>query len=81
VAAAVRDFAPERAIALWKGLAAEQIALVKPKIYVESAVFLRKMGGLMREYGMSTQWGAYIQHLRHDHRRMPRLLEVLGGLC
>ncbi|MDR3175005.1 MAG: hypothetical protein LBU06_00505 [Desulfovibrio sp.] len=55
--------------------------MVKPKIYVESAVFLRKMGGLMREYGMSTQWGAYIQHLRHDHRRMPRLLEVLGGLC
>jgi uncharacterized Zn finger protein len=81
VASAVRDFAPERAIALWKGLAEAQIALVKPKAYAEAAVFLRKMGKLMRERNMAAQWDGYIQSLRNEHRRRPRLLEVLDGLC
>ncbi|MCL1926885.1 MAG: SWIM zinc finger family protein [Syntrophorhabdaceae bacterium] len=80
VAAAVQDFAPERAIALWKQLAEAQIALVKPKAYVEAASFLRKMGKLMRTYNMATQWDAYIQALRGEHRRRPRLMEVLDGL-
>lgn len=80
VAAAVRDFAPERAIALWKGLAEAQIALTKPKAYVEAADFLRKMGKLMRERGLATQWNAYIQSLRHEQRRKTRLMEVLDGL-
>ncbi|MDR1396647.1 MAG: hypothetical protein LBJ14_02810, partial [Desulfarculales bacterium] len=80
VAAAVRDFAPERAIALWKGLAEAQISLTKPKAYVEAAVFLRKMGNLMRERSMTAQWDAYIESLGHAHRRKPRLMEVLNGL-
>jgi len=80
VAIAVQDFAPERAIALWKQLAEAQIALVKPKAYVEAASFLRKMGKLMRKYNMATQWDAYIQSLRSEHRRRPRLVEVLDGL-
>jgi uncharacterized Zn finger protein len=80
VAVAVQDFAPERAIALWKQLAEAQIALVKPKAYVEAASFLRKMGKLMRKYNMATQWDAYIQALRSEHRRRPRLMEVLDGL-
>jgi uncharacterized Zn finger protein len=80
VASAVRDFAPERAIALWKGLAEARISLVKPNAYVEAAVFLRKMGKLMRERNMVNQWDAYIQSLRRDHRRKMRLLEVLDGL-
>jgi len=80
VAVAVQDFAPERAVALWKQLAEAQIALVKPKAYVEAAHFLRKMGTLMRKYDMATQWDAYIQALRNEHRRRPRLIEVLDGL-
>ena len=80
VAEAVRDHAPERAIALWKGLAEAQIALVKPSAYVEAANFLRKVGKLMRECDMTAQWDAYIQSLRNDHRRKPRLMEVLDGL-
>jgi uncharacterized Zn finger protein len=80
VAAAVQDFAPERAIALWKGLAEAQIALVKPKAYEEAAGFLRKMGKLMRNRDMAAQWDAYIQSLRCVHRRKSRLMEVLDGL-
>ncbi len=80
VAEAVRDHAPERAIALWKSLAEAQIALVKPSAYVEAANFLRKMGKLMRERDMTAQWDAYIQSLRNEHRRKPRLMEVLDGL-
>lgn len=81
VADAVRNFAPERAIALWRGLAEAQIALTKPKSYVEAAVFLRKMGKLMREQGQTAQWEASLQSLRHAHRRKPRLMEVLDGLA
>jgi uncharacterized Zn finger protein len=80
VATAVQDFAPERAIALWKGLAEAQIALTKPSAYVEAAGFLRKMGKLMSKHNMATQWDAYIRALRHDHSRKPRLMEVLDGL-
>lgn len=80
VADAVREFAPERAIALWKGLAEAQIALTKPNAYVAAAVFLRKLGKLMRERDMAAQWDIYIQSLRHTHRRKTRLMEVLDGL-
>ena len=80
MAEAVRDHAPERAIALWKSLAEAQIALVNYKAYVDAADFLRKMGKLMRERDMTAQWDAYIQSLRNEHRRKPRLMEVLDGL-
>ena len=80
VATAVQNFAPERAIALWKQLAEAQIALVKPKAYVEAASFLRKMGKLMSRHSMAEQWIVYIQSLRSEHRRRPRFIEVLDGL-
>jgi uncharacterized Zn finger protein len=80
VAAAVQDFSPERAVALWKQLAEAQIALVKPKAYVEAASFLRKMGKLMSRHSTAEQWHVYIQSLRSEHRRRPRLIEVLDGL-
>jgi uncharacterized Zn finger protein len=80
VADAVRDFAPERAIALWKTLAEAQIALTKPNAYVAAAVFLRKLGKLMCERDMTAQWEIYMQTLRHAHRRKTRLMEVLDGL-
>jgi uncharacterized Zn finger protein len=80
VAAAVQNFAPERAIDLWKRLAEAQIALVSPKAYVEAAVFLRKMGKTMNRHNMAAQWEAYLQSLRIAHRRKIRLMEVLDGL-
>lgn len=80
VAEAVRDFAPERSLALWKKLAEEQIALVNSKAYVKAAVFLRKAGKLMREQGMTAEWDGYIQSLRNEHRRKTRLMQVLDSL-
>jgi uncharacterized Zn finger protein len=80
VAAAVQDFAPDRAIALWKGLAEAQIALVSARAYEAAAVFLRKMGKLMHRFNMAADWDAYIQSLRAGHRRKTRLMAVLDGL-
>ncbi len=34
----------------------------------------------MRKRDMAAQWDACIQSLRNDHRRKPRLMEVLDGL-
>jgi uncharacterized Zn finger protein len=80
VATAVQDFAPERAVALWKYLVENQISLVKPQAYVNAAVFLRKMGKLMKKHNITAQWDNYIQSLRNGHRRKLRLMEVLDGL-
>ena len=54
--------------------------MTKPNAYVAAAVFLRKLGKLMRERDMAAQWDIYIQSLRHTHRRKTRLMEVLDGL-
>jgi uncharacterized Zn finger protein len=80
VATAVRDFAPERSVALWKKLAEAQIAVVKPRAYAEAAVFLRKIKKLTAEQGMTVQWHAYIQSLRTEHSRKIRLMDVLDSL-
>jgi uncharacterized Zn finger protein len=80
VATAVQDFSFERAIAIWKDLSAKKIALTKPKAYEEAAVFMKKMGRLKRQHGMTEQWDAYIQSLRTEFRRRPRLMEVLDKL-
>lgn len=80
VATAVRDFAPERSIDLWKNLAEAQIAVVNPKAYAAAAFFLRKMRTLMDERSMTAQWNVYVQSLRTEHRRKIRLLAVLDAL-
>ena len=80
VAGAVQNFAPERAIALWKKLAEEEIAQTKPEAYKVAGRYLRKMGNVMGKNDMTAKWNDYIQSLRTLHRRKKRLMEVLDGL-
>ena len=80
VASAVQHFAPERAIAIWKELAEDEIAQTKPEAYNVAGKYLHKMGTVMKKKRMTVQWNDYIQSLRTQYRRRKRLMEILDEL-
>ena len=80
VAGAVAGTYPERAIAIWKRLAENQIAQTKPRAYDQAAVYLNSLGRLLRRMGKEEEWKIYLAGLRSSNIRKKRLLEVLDGL-
>jgi uncharacterized Zn finger protein len=80
IATAVQDYAPERAVAIWKNRAERLIALVKPDAYQEAAKFLRKAGEVMSKLNHQDQWDQYLGSLREAHARKRRLIEILDGM-
>jgi uncharacterized Zn finger protein len=80
VAEAVRVHSPDRAVEIWKNKAERLIAQVKPKAYLEAAKYLRKAGSAMTQQKKQHHWNQYIQHLRQQHARKSRLMEVLDSL-
>lgn len=80
LADAVKTFAPERALNIWRQEAEKLIARTDTKAYAEAAVFLRKAGRLLKERKESARWNDYIAELRVTHRRKRRLLEELDKL-
>ena len=71
---------PERAVAIWKQLAEEQIALTKPKAYEAAAGYLRKVGRVMKQQGKEQNWQGYLAALRRAHERKRRLVDTLDIL-
>lgn len=80
VAEAIRDHAPERAIAIWQALALRQINHTTPAAYQVAGNHLRKVKQTMTRVGLTEEWCRYLATLRETHRRKRRLLEVLDGL-
>ena len=80
VASAVQDFAPERAISIWKELAEKEIAQTKPEAYQAAGRYLHKIDDVMKNQKMTAEWNDYIQSLRTQHRRKKRLMEILDEL-
>jgi len=80
IASAVQEYAPERAVEIWKNKAEGLIDQVKPKAYQEAAKYLRKAGKVMSKQKKKPQWDQYLQSLREVHVRKYRLIEVLDGL-
>lgn len=80
VATAVAPCAPDRAVAIWKALAEQEIARVKPSAYHEAAGYLRKVAKTMIREKREAQWIQYLTGLRTEHFRKKRLLEVLDTL-
>lgn len=80
IATAVKTFAPERAVVIWKNRAESLIAQVNPSAYQEAAVYLRKAGQVMTSLKTQAEWDRYLQELRRTHARKIRLIEVLDGL-
>jgi len=80
IASAVQEYAPERAVEIWKNKAEGLINQVKPKAYQEAAKYLRKAGKVMSKQKKKPQWDQYMQSLREVHVRKYRLVEILDGL-
>jgi len=80
IASAVQEYAPERAVEMWKNKAEGLIAQVKPKAYQEAAKYLRKAEKVMFKQKKQTKWDKYLQSLREVHVRKYRLIEILDGL-
>ena len=80
IASAVQEYAPERAVEIWKNKAEGLIDQVKPKAYQEAAKYLRKAGKVMSKQKKKPQWDQYLQNLREVHVRKYRLIEILDGL-
>jgi uncharacterized Zn finger protein len=81
VAQAVAGAYPERAIAIWKRLAENQIAQTKPRAYEQAGVYLTKLRRILHSQGKGAEWNSYAAGLRSANIRKRRLLEVLDGLA
>jgi uncharacterized Zn finger protein len=80
VADAVVKAYPERAAAIWQGLAEARIAQTSPAAYQEAAVFLRKLRRIWAQRGKLVEWRGYVEQLRATNKRKRRLVETLDVL-
>ena len=65
---------------IWKRLAANLIAQVKPKAYEKAAVHLKKLQRTLKRQSKDKEWGIYLDNIRKEHARKIKLLEILDGL-
>jgi uncharacterized Zn finger protein len=80
VASAIETYAPDRAVAIWRGKAERAIAQVNAGAYEEAGRYLRQAGAIMAREGKQQEWAQYLQDLRRAHARKSRLMEVLDRL-
>jgi uncharacterized Zn finger protein len=80
VADAIAQAYPERAAAIWQGLAEACIAQTNPAAYEEAALFLRKLRRVWAEHGKAAEWRGYVEQLRATNKRKRRLVETLDAL-
>jgi uncharacterized Zn finger protein len=80
IAKAIEKDYPDRAAAIWKGLAEGQISLTKPSAYEAAAVYLKKLHDLFAGLNKGEEWTNYLASLRQTHARKPRLLQTLARL-
>ena len=48
---------PDRAVAIWKELAENEIARVKPRAYQEAVPYLRQVRDVLTRSGREVEWG------------------------
>lgn len=80
LAGAVAERYPDRAAALWKGLAERQIALTQPKAYREAVLYLGKIREVLEGKGEGERFTVYLRELRNAHIRKKRLIELLDDM-
>ncbi|GBE13975.1 hypothetical protein BMS3Abin14_00009 [bacterium BMS3Abin14] len=80
IAESIQTHAPNRAVDIWKNIAQQLIAEVKPKAYQAAARYLRKAARVMARLKKQSEWERYLETLRKEHYRKRRLLEILDSL-
>jgi uncharacterized Zn finger protein len=77
IAVAIQDFAPERAVSIWKTMAESLIDRVKPSAYEQAAGYLRKAEKIVKREKKQAEWNQYLNELKSKHARKRRLIEIL----
>jgi uncharacterized Zn finger protein len=80
IAEAIAGDYPERAVAIWKKLAEDQIALTQPSAYETAAPYLAGIRRVLVQMGKEEEWKSYVAGLQSANIRKRRFLEVLIGL-
>jgi uncharacterized Zn finger protein len=81
IAGVVAEAYPDRAVAIWKRLAEEQIALTTPKAYEQAAGYLRKAHRVLKRSGKIQDWQGYLAGLRRANERKRLLVRILDTLA
>jgi len=77
IAVAIQDFAPERAVSIWKTMAESLIDRVKPSAYEQAAGYLRKAEKIVKREKKQAEWNQYLNELKSKHARKRRFIEIL----
>jgi len=77
IAVAIKDYAPERSVSIWKTIAESLINQTKPSAYEQAASYLRKAERIMKRERKQSQWNQYLNSLREEHVRKRRFIEIL----
>jgi uncharacterized Zn finger protein len=80
IAAAIAGQYPDRALAIWKGLAERHIALTKPSAYETASGYLRKVRERLKKAKREYDWKDYLSKLRQANTRKSKLLQILDRL-
>jgi uncharacterized Zn finger protein len=80
IAQAVVGAYPDRAIAMWKKIAEDQIAQTQVRAYETAASYLRKIRDALVKCKREREWKAYLAGLRQANIRKPRCVEILDRL-
>ncbi|HSB04811.1 MAG TPA: SWIM zinc finger family protein [Thermodesulfobacteriota bacterium] len=80
IAEVVADRYPDRALAIWKGLAEKQIAMTKPNAYQTAAGYLKSVRELLIKLRREYEWKDYLSKIRQVNARKTKLLEILDRL-
>lgn len=80
VADAIAPTHPDRAVAIWKELAENEIARVKPSGYREAVPYLRQVRDVLIGSGREGEWQEYLAALKQQNKRRPRCMEELNRL-
>lgn len=78
IAASIQEYAPERAIEIWKAIAEGLINQTKPSAYQQSMRYLRKAKSLMKKQDRMKEWEKFLIGLRQRHSRKIRFIEILN---
>jgi len=78
IAAAIKDYAPQHSVSIWKAMAENLINQTKPSAYEQAVGYLHKAETIMKRQKKQCQWDQYIESLRDRHARKRRFIEILN---
>ena len=80
LAKAVRETHPEAALAIWRGLAEQEIAHTKPSAYEVAGGYLEQMKPVYEKLSKLDEWQSLLTELRTKNRPKRCLMAVLDRL-